>query len=68
MLLAYEDLVGDPRSAFARVFDFLGLAFSENLVSGIRAGSVGKESFPEIDPRIAASCEDLQARLDAAVL
>ena len=59
----YDHLVTDPIYCFARIFDFLGLAFSPNFVRTVRASSIGKDAGPVIDDEIASLCQEMFDRL-----
>ncbi len=66
LLVRYEDLVTGGEAAFARVFSFLETPFDPAFLEGLFSDSVGKNAFPEIDPRIQRACDELEARLVAA--
>ncbi len=65
MLLQYEDLVQRPRENFAEIFGFLGCHFDESFLSDVHKSSIGKNTFPEISPRVHELCTSLGKRLDA---
>jgi hypothetical protein len=65
LLLRYEDLVTSPKGHFERIFAFLGDCPLAGLdLSAINPRSIGKASFPGVDPSIAALCEEMMERLD----
>ena len=63
-LVQYESLVTEPQSEFARVFDFLGLDYSERVSSKVFGSSVRRRSPPEIDAPILELCNSLTARFE----
>lgn len=67
MLVKYEWLVSDPGPHWAKVLDFLGMSSRPEVVEreGIRP-AVARDPL-EIDPRVRALCDELGARLDAAM-
>lgn len=66
MLVDYESLVSRPADEFARVFGFLGLSYSSELVADVTPASVNKRPAPEVDSAVAALCHDLHRRLRTA--
>jgi hypothetical protein len=66
-LVRYEHLVSEPIREFGKLFAWLEISFRPSWVKGIFASSVAKQPFPEIDRRVQELCEDLEARLDAAL-
>lgn len=66
ILVKYEDLVNSPRTQFENVFTFLKIPFSKSYISEIHNTSIGKNSFPEIDNKVSALCEDMLRQLDKA--
>lgn len=65
-VVRYEALVRHPLQVMADVFDFLEvLAFEPGFVEGVHAGSVGRDTPPRVDPRVAALCEELAGRFAA---
>ena len=67
MAARYESLVTDPDREFARVFDFLGLDYSNFVARKVFASSVRKNPPPDIEPRIRALCESLTDRFDTLI-
>jgi len=66
LLLRYEDLVAAPKEHFRRIFSFVGNCPLDGLnLSAISTRSVARAPFPDIDPEIAALCDELTSRLDA---
>lgn len=66
MPIRYESLVTEPRANFARVFEFLGIAYAPRLTRTVFASSIRKNPVPDIDPEIRSLCEGVLARFDAA--
>ena len=64
LLVAYEDLVTDPKAQGERIFRFLGLPFDPASVHDVRSSSVSKQAFPEVRPEIVERAEALSRRLD----
>lgn len=64
MLVQYEDLVRDPQGAFGRVFSLLNCPLEPEHLESVFRSSIGKESFPAIEPRIKSLCEAMQSRFD----
>jgi hypothetical protein len=65
LLLRYEDLVTSPKEHFERIFAFLGDCPLDGLdLSRIDPRSIGKASFPAIDPAIERLCEEMVGRLE----
>jgi hypothetical protein len=65
LLVQYEQLVGQPRQAFERVFAHIGLPSPGGFDRDVYASSVSKRPFPEIPAAIKDRCDDLEARLIA---
>jgi len=63
-LVQYENLVTEPQLEFARIFDFLGLDYSERVSSKVFASSVRRRSPPEIDVPILDLCASLADRFE----
>lgn len=61
----YETLAREPEAGFRRIFAFLGLGFEPSLVARVSGRSVGRAREARLEPRVAALCEELEARLDA---
>lgn len=66
MLVRYEDLVTNPVESFGQLFSFLEIPFKPAFTAGVFPSSVGKSTPPVLDPGVAALCDELLARLDAA--
>jgi hypothetical protein len=66
LLVQYEDAVLNKERVFEGVFEYLGIPFHPSTTDDVFASSVGKNTWPGVDPAIRALCEDLKARLDAA--
>lgn len=64
-LLRYETLVAEPQPTMRRLFDWLGMPWSESSMRFVHARSMRKPNLPEADPQVAALCSELMARLDA---
>jgi hypothetical protein len=63
LLVRYEDLVSDPVRRFQDMFRFIGSPMPARSVAAIKESSDGNRTYPELDPRIRALCEDLHDRL-----
>ncbi|MCG3127746.1 MAG: hypothetical protein CHACPFDD_02618 [Phycisphaerae bacterium] len=64
-LYAYRDLVTNPLGEFARMCDFLGLAFSSEMAASVHARSLARGRCIELEAPIEELCESMLARLDA---
>ncbi len=64
LLVKYEDLVAQPETSFARIFEAIGCKLSPRFLSSIFATSVRKSPFAARDPRIQQMCDELFERLD----
>lgn len=64
LLVHYEDTVLNPERAFRRIFDFLGFPYHPDATTHVFAGSLGKNRWPGVEPRVQTLCDDLTARLD----
>ena len=62
LVVAYEDLVTDPRRAFARIFGFLGLSIRPWHTRRVRAGSIRRRSPPALEPGVRELCDALAER------
>jgi hypothetical protein len=67
VVIAYRDLVSEPREAFEPVTNLLGLRWRDDLVAHIerRGSSSSPQAALDIDPKIREVCEELELRLDA---
>lgn len=65
LLVAYERLVEQPDSEFARICKFADIPLTEFMTARVFATSVGKNPAPGIDAEIAAHCAALQQRLQS---
>jgi hypothetical protein len=63
LLVRYEDLVADPHTGFARLFDFVKMPVPSDFGRLIRSSGASKRPFPEISREIRALCDELQERL-----
>lgn len=63
-LIHYEDLVTRPEQSFPEVFDFIGVPYSRWVVSKVNARSVAHRDPSDVEPAIAALCQDLYAKLE----
>jgi hypothetical protein len=63
LLVQYEDLVGQPRQGFERMFDFLGIPLPAGFEQCVRSGKESRRTFPDVAPRIRTLCQDLHGRL-----
>ena len=64
LAIRYESLVTDPQVQFARVFEFLGIAYTPRLTRKVFASSIRKNLVPDIDPEIRGLCEGILAQFD----
>jgi hypothetical protein len=62
-LVRYEDFVHEPLEQCKTIFDFLGLSFNPAYAADIFDGSIRKEDFPPIDPRVEQLCEEMMNKL-----
>jgi hypothetical protein len=62
----YEELVSRPQQAFGVLFGFLGLSPDPLWLEDVSAASVGRAPALDVDAPVAALCDALMARLDAA--
>ena len=58
-IVRYEDLVTEPTSQFREIFQFCGCPFSPRVVSIVFSSSIGRNTPPQIEPRIKKLCEEL---------
>jgi len=63
-LVQYESLVTEPQLEFARIFDFLGLDYSERVSNKVFASSVRRRPPPEIGAPIMDLCASLATRFE----
>jgi hypothetical protein len=64
----YEALARDPAGGVAALFAFLGLSSGAPAAAArVSARSVGRGRGVVLDPRVAALCRELEARLDAVI-
>jgi hypothetical protein len=63
LLVRYEDLVSDPGSRFADVFEFIGTSMPARCVEAINGSAGPRRSDPEIHPEIRTLCDGLHERL-----
>lgn len=66
LVVAYEDLVGDPLPAFSRLFDYLELPFDASFVHDVSARSVGRAEGRALPPTIERTCDAMLERLRRA--
>ncbi len=66
LLVEYEKLVVNPEQVSRVIFDFLDIPFDAKYVEQISSSSINKVPFPDIDPQVAALCDDLLDRLKRA--
>lgn len=64
LIVQYEDAVQNQEKAFRRIFAFLGFPYHPEVSKDVFATSVGRDPWPEIDPRIQQACDALQQQLD----
>ena len=64
--LQYEELAQEPRLVMNKLFDWLGLRWSENAFRFIHTRSVGKKDLPKLHPEVEVLCNELKERLDKA--
>lgn len=62
-LVRYESLVTEPREQFEQVIRFLGAEFEEQMVEGVHAKSINKNSPPPLRPAILAACDELYEQM-----
>ena len=65
LLVKYEPFVTDPAAAVQRICEHMGIAYDDQLVEDVHAGSVGRRPPPPMAPSVAAACDALLAALDA---
>lgn len=63
LLVRYEDLVGNPRPNFERMFRFIDVPLPMGFVDVVRRGESSRRQFPQVSSEIRTLCEDLHARL-----
>jgi len=66
-LVQYEKLVTDPQTEFPRIFNFIGLDYSDRVSGKVFGSSVRRRSPPEIDAAIVDLCESLMPRFAEVV-
>lgn len=66
LLVRYDSVAGDPPAELARIGEFLGIRFPRRAAMHVNPDSRTKLSL-EIDPPIAALCDEMTSRLDAAL-
>jgi hypothetical protein len=66
MTVRYEALAEQPQKGFGALFDFLALPLDPAWIADVKAGSVGRGRQVQVAPAVAALCDDLAQRLDAA--
>ena len=64
LAIRYESLVTDPQVQFARMFEFLGIAYTPRLTRKVFASSIRRNLVPDIDPEIRSLCEGVLAQFD----
>lgn len=62
-LVKYDDILQSPSTSMRSVLDFAELPWCDDSISKIR-GPVASGEALHVDPKIAAACADLMARLD----
>ena len=66
LLVSYEQVTADPALSMQRLASFVGLPYTPALAAHIDGRAGGGRPALDLDPRVRAACDDLQARLDAA--
>ncbi len=66
-LVSYEQLAREPEPHMRALCQFLGLAYSPGLISHIDQRASVVKAVPDIDPVVRRQCEELEARLGAAL-
>jgi len=66
LLASYERFVADPQRSMGVICGFLGSSYDDRLVGHVDARSAAVDHV-EIDPAVRERCEDLHARLEAAL-
>jgi len=66
-VVRYETLVAEPDAEFARLFDFLGLDYSDFVSRKVFASSIRKNPPPDIEPPIRELCDALTARFESVI-
>ncbi len=61
-LVSYETLVTQPGEEIERVFQFVGIRYSQGISRWVSPRSIRKRPPPEIEPDVAALCEGLAER------
>jgi sulfotransferase family protein len=64
-LLRYESLVQEPVDVLRRLFEWVGLSWSNPVCRFIHSRSVRQTDLSRLHPAVASLCGDLEQRLDA---
>lgn len=63
-LLRYETLVVEPQPTMRKLYQWLGMEWSEPSLRFVHARSLRRPDLPALDPQVASLCSDLLRRLD----
>jgi hypothetical protein len=63
-VISYDQVVADPPAAMQPLVRFVGLPWDERFIEHVDARSARRLPPLDLDPRVRAACDDLQARLD----
>lgn len=64
IFIKYEDLVNEPRETFQLLCERLGIRYINKAIRFIHNRSIGKNSYPELDSKVMALCDNLMKQLD----
>lgn len=67
-VVSYEQVVADPAATMQPLVQFVGLPWDERFVEHVDARSVTDRPPLELDPRVRAVCDELEARLYATAM
>jgi hypothetical protein len=67
LLASYQDMLATPVEAMQAICRFLGLGYRPALIEHISPRGPGGTRPLDLDPRVRALCENLQARLDESL-
>ncbi|HEY7704678.1 MAG TPA: sulfotransferase domain-containing protein [Acidimicrobiia bacterium] len=65
LLVSYDRFIADPAPVMARICEFLGIPFTEALISHVERRASRASQISEISPPIHELCDQLRLRLDA---
>jgi Sulfotransferase domain len=65
-LLRYESLAQEPVDVLRRLFEWVGLTWSNRVCRFVHSRSVRQSGLSQLHPAVASLCGDLEQRLDAA--